>query len=340
MSRQRSERFEGRWPRTRHTRASRTWSSTSQTPVSASTASSPRRRTNAVGEWRELASSPIGQTLGSCVALGETAYPYEFDTPTPCPLSLSAARLSFDTAQLPAGTHDFRVAVIDAAGNRTEVIPARRFHDSPRLAGRAGPESAAARPPDHRSTSAKPRGSAGVRAARKARRRQGRPARRRAADDPHPPVLPEGGRLLRRVVDARPRHDTGQRLVQRSRARRSVPLDTDQHGGRSRDSPPRSRRSMSSLPRGCRASSRLARPQSTPGAHQRRVAGPIPIRRRARDARGPPARAAGFPSAPTKRWVRTRPSGTFTLSSLPSNLRPTTYRFRVVADESHLPTAR
>ena len=89
-------------------------------------------RNHTTGEWREVASEPIGGRQSSCVTLNETAYPYEFASPQPCPLSLTGAKLSLDTSRLVDGTHDFRVVVIDAAGNRTAVIPSRRFHNGKR----------------------------------------------------------------------------------------------------------------------------------------------------------------------------------------------------------------
>jgi hypothetical protein len=71
------------------------------------------------GAWTELGHALIG----SCSPLGETAYRYEFDTPQPCPLHTDAASLAVDEASLPVGTHDLRVVVEDAAGNRTDVLP-------------------------------------------------------------------------------------------------------------------------------------------------------------------------------------------------------------------------
>ena len=64
-----------------------------------------------------------------------------------------------------------------------------------------------------------------------------------------------------------------------------------------------------------------------------RVAGPIPAGGVlvAMEVREP---GRWIPVATTRRWVRTRASGTFTLSyRFLRTFRPATYRFRIVADE-------
>ncbi|MBE2317789.1 hypothetical protein DVA67_017535 [Solirubrobacter sp. CPCC 204708] len=79
------------------------------------------------GNWLTLSTVPIGHGRVSCRELDVTAHPYEFDHPQPCPLTLSGARVEFETDSLPQGEHDFRVTVEDASGNRTPVITARKF---------------------------------------------------------------------------------------------------------------------------------------------------------------------------------------------------------------------
>src|SRR4051812_24063938 len=78
-------------------------------------------RINREGPWREMASS-IVSPLPGCRPLHETAFLYEFDSPQPCSPKLQAASITMDSALLPEGTHELRVVVEDAAGNRSDVI--------------------------------------------------------------------------------------------------------------------------------------------------------------------------------------------------------------------------
>ena len=57
---------------------------------------------------------------GRCIDRGEK----EYDTPLPCPTSVSAYE-TIDTSNFPEGTHSVAVNIADAAGNRTAVLPAR-----------------------------------------------------------------------------------------------------------------------------------------------------------------------------------------------------------------------
>ena len=79
------------------------------------------------GAWLQLATAPLGSGRSSCTELNVTAHPYEFDDPQPCPLSVTGARVDFNTDSVPPGEHDFRVVAEDASGNRTAVITPRKF---------------------------------------------------------------------------------------------------------------------------------------------------------------------------------------------------------------------
>ncbi len=85
-------------------------------------------RVNNAGEWRTLTTQIADANGGRCLPNGETGSAYEFDALKPCRADVSGATLALDTTQLPAGDHTLRVVVEDAAGNRTDVIPARIFH--------------------------------------------------------------------------------------------------------------------------------------------------------------------------------------------------------------------
>jgi hypothetical protein len=79
------------------------------------------------GDWIALATSPLGQSRASCRELDVTSHPYEFDDPQPCELSVTGARVEFNTDSLPQGEHEVRIVVEDAAGNRTPVVTPRKF---------------------------------------------------------------------------------------------------------------------------------------------------------------------------------------------------------------------
>jgi hypothetical protein len=70
------------------------------------------------GDWREIVSAPV-ESGGACTPVRETGYLYEFSAPRPCPLSVSGATLALEPGALPAGSHDLRVRLEDAAGNGT-----------------------------------------------------------------------------------------------------------------------------------------------------------------------------------------------------------------------------
>lgn len=80
------------------------------------------------GEWRAMATSNADVNGGECSDAGFDANdPYEFVRQLPCKTTVNGAILDFDTRQLPPGTHQLRVVVEDAAGNRTDVISEKPF---------------------------------------------------------------------------------------------------------------------------------------------------------------------------------------------------------------------
>ena len=97
-------------------------------PIAASACFAPvvEARINADGPWREMNASVVAPGA-TCSPLRETASLYEFDSPQPCPTSLSGMTVSLDSALLPTGTHQLRVFVEDAAGNQTSVLAPRSY---------------------------------------------------------------------------------------------------------------------------------------------------------------------------------------------------------------------
>ncbi len=79
------------------------------------------------GEWRDVAETPLGHPGGACAEADVTAHEFEFDSPQPCPLRVTGARVDFNTDLLAVGEHEVRVVVEDASGNRTPVITPRKF---------------------------------------------------------------------------------------------------------------------------------------------------------------------------------------------------------------------
>jgi hypothetical protein len=289
-------------------------------------------RNHTTGEWREVASEPIGGRHSSCATLNETAYPYEFASPQPCPLSLTGARLSLDTSRLVDGTHDFRVVVIDAAGNRTAVIPPRRFHNRQ---ANAAPAFSLPQPalqitePRQRS----------LRAARAFT------IRGRLLDASGTPIGGTPITVRARPYLPKPQVATGDWAVLGT-------VTTAADGSYSARLPGGESRSIQVASQGgttfapavaqvdviapARVTARARKPRVRNGRSvfiSGRVKGPIPPGGVlvALEVREP---GRWIPVATTRRWVRTRPSGTFTLSyRFLRTFRAATYRFRVVADE-------
>jgi hypothetical protein len=301
-------------------------------------------RVNAAGPWREMASTQVSPST-TCRPLRETSYLYEFDSPRPCPLAAPNAALSFDNALLPAGQHELRVVLEDAAGHRSDVIPPRVHFVPERTAPAA--------------SMALPAASNGGGATRAALLTITAPGRRR---------LPSAGafRLAGRLRDTDGRPVAAATLSISSRPyspRAGAPFGpwtpvgevvTDGDGVYRARIPKGASRSLlvtykahpdDAGPSGTAQIDLNAPAQVTIRAKRARlrngqtavirgrVAGPIP---EGGVLVGLEAREPGrwVPVATSRRWVRTRPSGTFTLSyRFRRTFRPTTYRFRVVADE-------
>jgi hypothetical protein len=321
-------------------------------------------RLGRAGEWREMASAPLaifaplsfwqtpGRKADSCVPLRESSYLYEFDRRDPCPYSVTDASLTLDNRKLPAGEHDLRVVVEDAAGNRTDVIPARRHV----VAAPPAPVVASA-PPAAPGVAAV---EAGVALAPRAAQLQiTAPASRR---------LPSGGpfRLSGRLLDADAQPIAGAALMIRTRPflpKLAEALGawtdlgetvTDVDGsfqaripaGTSRSLLVTYRRSPADadpaataltdvlVPTRITVNARRTRVRNGRSAVFRgRVAGPIPRGGVlvALEVREP---GRWIPVATTRRWVRTTDTGAFQLAyRFTSTYVRTTYRFRVVSGE-------
>jgi hypothetical protein len=302
-------------------------------------------RVRRAGPWTETVSAPIAPR-STCSPLRETTYLYEFDHPQPCPLSAESAALVMDSGLVPPGSHDLRVVLEDAAGNRTDVIPPRiYFVPEPAKAVPAGSSQLLA--------------SNGRGAARSVQLRITAPGKRR---------LPSAGpfRLAGRLLDTDSKPIAGATLSVQIRdylpkaSTSAGPWTTLGEIVTGEDGVFRAR-----VPRGASRSllvtykARLEDPDPTATVqtdlvvpaqvsvrakrtHLRngrtvvfsgRVAGPIPQGGVlvALEVREP---GRWIPVATTRRWVRTRSSGTFTLSyRFTRTFRPASYRFRVVADE-------
>ena len=295
-------------------------------------------RIGGMGDWQEIVATPLAPS-SPCSPLNETTNPYEFDRPQPCPTLITGAALSVDNSLLPAGVHEFRAVVEDAAGNRTLIIPA-----GPYAVG--GSQSATSEAPG------------GVTAVRGAQLQITTPRGRR---------LRSAGRfrIAGRFVDRDSRPIAGASLLVRTRpffpkARTSsgrwtdlAHVVTDANGvfrgvipaGPSRsimvaypagdaDSPAVTAVTDVAVP--ARISVRARRSRITNGrsaVFRGRVAGPIPSGGVlvALEVRQP---GRWIPVATTRRWVRTKRDGTFALSyRFTRTFQPATYRFRVVAAE-------
>ena len=302
-------------------------------------------RINREGPWREMAASVVSPLPG-CTPLRETAFLYEFDSPQPCSSKLDGASITMDTALLPEGSHELRAVVEDAAGNRTDVIPPRIFFVAPR--GTATPASAPLPAPTN-----------GTGGSRLAQLRITAPGRPRVASS-------AAFRLAGRLLDMGSKPIAGAKLLVQARpflpkAGRSEgdwatigEVVTDEDGVFRGRIPAGASRSLlityRAHPNDANPSANAQTDVVVPAqvtvraARTRvrnrqsvvlkgRVAGPIPPGGVlvAMEVREP---GRWIPVATTRRWVRTRPSGTFSLSyKFLRTFRPATYRFRVVADE-------
>jgi hypothetical protein len=292
------------------------------------------------GPWLQFAESVLGGS--SCRPLGETTYLYEFASPQPCPSALSDASLAMDTTRLGAGSHDFRVVVEDAAGNRTVVWQSQTYEIG---ANTDATMRTDARPAELKITSP---------ATRRQRSAHAFQLRGRLVDADSNAI---GGALL--VVESRgylPKSDSP-----RGGWETVGTAVTDAHGAyrfRVPGGPSRTLRvtyyasSIGSptamalldvvVPAQITARARHTRVRNGKSVvFEGRVAGPIPgggllVFLEARE----PGR--WVPAATTQRRVRTSASGRFTLRyRFRRTFSPTSYRFRIVVDEdSAFPHAR
>ncbi|MDO8208942.1 carboxypeptidase-like regulatory domain-containing protein [Conexibacter sp. CPCC 206217] len=84
------------------------------------------------GDWRQFTAEIVDRVGGRCAPAGETGDLHEFLYPKPCADAVADAQVSLDTSQLPVGDHLVRAQIEDAAGNRTDIVPARIIHiDAP-----------------------------------------------------------------------------------------------------------------------------------------------------------------------------------------------------------------
>lgn len=298
------------------------------------------------GPWLQMNETVLGPS--SCRPLGETSYLYEFDSPQPCPGTLSEISLTMDNDRLPPGKHDMRVVVEDAAGNRTVVYHPKEYEVAaapPAIVPAGAPGSMAL--------------ANGTGASRVAQIRITVPGTSR---------LPSSGpfRLAGRLRDAESNPISGATLSVQSRpylpkadvtAGEWVTVGTavtDAKGvfrarlpaGPSRairvtyqaygnDSHPSAIATAEvAVPAQVSVTVKRSRIRNGSSAIVRgRVAGPLPS---GGALVGLEAREPGrwVPVATTRRWVKTSPTGAFTLRyRFRRTFTPTTYRFRVVVSE-------
>jgi hypothetical protein len=301
-------------------------------------------RLGGAGEWREVASGLVAPS-GTCSPLGETSRLYEFAHPQPCPLIAGDSQLTLDHAALGPGQHDLRVFVEDAAGNRTDVIPARP-HTVAALVPTVGPPVA---------------GSTinGAGASRSARLRitvPGRPRLRSAGPfrlagrlvnaDSQPitgasltirsrPFLPKSGTAIGSWTDAGTVITDAKGVFRaRMRSGASRMLQVSYRHDLMEPEPAAIALTKVVVPARVQIRSLRSRVRNGRSAVFRgQVAGPIPrggvlvaleVRQRGRWISVPTAR----------RWVRTTRAGRFTLSyRFMNTFSPSVYRFRAVAGE-------
>jgi hypothetical protein len=278
------------------------------------------------GPWLQFAETMLGDD--SCRPVGETAYLYEFASPQPCPTALSDASLAMDNTRLGVGSHDFRIAMEDAAGNRTVAWQSQSYEIA---------ANTLARPANLRITAPK------TRRQRSAKAFQLRGSLVDAESNPIGGVsvlvesrgylpksdLPFGGwePVGTAVTDARGVYRV---LIPRGPSRTiRVTYDASSTGGSSAVA-----LADVVIPAQVNARARHTRVRNGKSAvFEGRVGGPVPeggvlVSLEARE----PGR--WVPVATTRRRVRTSARGTFALRyRFRRTFRPTTYRFRVVTDE-------
>ena len=312
------------------------------------------------GAWSRCASTPRTRGASSgrrrssqalrCSPLRETANLYEFDSPQPCPLSVSERSRSLDNALHPRG--HARTAGI-RRGRRgkprrsacAEVLRRRQSREP--LLARARGRHPRRRPATAWSVADRSTAGHG-------------PWRR--SPDVSWSVSARGTSARRRLEPDR-RSDTGRAIARLPAESRDVGRGCGTPRGRSSPTTRASSAAASPAARHVRCWSRTRRVRATRVASasaQMDVVVPAQItvkakRTRVRNGRSVvlTGRVAGpiphggvlvamevrepgrwIPVATTRRWVRTRSSGTFALSyGFRSTFRASTYRFRVVADE-------
>jgi hypothetical protein len=292
------------------------------------------------GPWLQFAESILGGS--ACRPLGETGYLYEFASPQPCPTAMGDASLAMDNTRLGVGGHDFRVVVEDAAGNRTVVWESDDYEIGP--TAEVTPR-AIVRPAQLKITAP---------SSRKQRSAKAFQLRGILVDADSNSIggavvvvesrgyLPKGNAPLggweavgTTVTDARGAY----RLQVPSGPSRTLRVS---YTAPSSEGPSAVALVDVVVPAQINARARRTRVRNGKSVvFEGRVAGPIPqggllVSLEARE----PGR--WVPVATTRRRVRTSPSGRFSLSyRFRRTFSPTTYRFRVVADEdSAFPYAR
>jgi hypothetical protein len=294
------------------------------------------------GPWLQMKETVLGPS--SCRPLGETSYLYEFDTPQPCPGTLSEISLTMDNDRLPPGRHDVRVVVEDAAGNRTVVYHPKEYEvgASPPAIVPAGAPGAngtgASRVAQIRITvpgTSRVPSSGPFRLAGRLRDAESNPIGGATLSVQSRPYLPKAGiaagewvNVGTAVTDAkgvfRARLPAGPSRAIRVTYQAYV---NDPH-------PAAIATTEVSVPAQVSVNVKRSRIRNGSSVVVRgRVAGPLPSGGAlvALEAREP---GRWVPVATTRRWVKTSPAGAFTLRyRFRRTFTPTTYRFRVVVSE-------
>jgi hypothetical protein len=316
------------------------------------------------GEWEPIVSARV-QSTETCRPLGETDYLYEFDSPQPCPLSVKDAELVLKPGVLPVGSHDLRVNVEDAAGNKTPLVAAKVYTvpappvvkpppviDDPGDPGVAPGSNQAANgtpiiPPETPTATGTAQLTIAGGSSRTVKGSGATSIQGRLTDASGNPIAGAALSVQARALLPKPRTGTGIWEV--------LGTTTTNGNGEYRATVPKGasrtvlityRRLASDVMPAALAQTDLLVPATITVSPKRtrvrngrsfvvngRVAGPIPRGGVpvALEVREP---GRWIPVATTKRWVRTKTNGRFTLSyRFRSTFEPATYRFRVVADE-------
>ncbi|MBE2320122.1 hypothetical protein DVA67_029420 [Solirubrobacter sp. CPCC 204708] len=328
-------------------------------------------RIDRAGEWKDVVSAPV-QTGGTCTPLRETDYLYEFDSPQPCPLSVRDREIVLNPGVLPVGSHDLRVTVEDASGNKTALVPAKVYtvpappvvKPPPVIDDPIDPGASPTPTPSPSSEDGAPNGTAAPQAGEPAASGTAQltivgPSSRtvkgdgatviqgRLTDAAGQPIVGAVLNVQARAFLPKPRTATGAwKAIGTATTNQNGEYGAKVPGGASRTLLVSYRRLVSdALPAALAQIDVLVpatiavRPNSTRIRNGRsvvfsgRVAGPIP---RGGVLVALEVREPGrwIPVATTKRWVRTKRDGSFRLSyRFRSTFNAATYRFRVVADE-------